>query len=145
MPLARANATDCARLADAIAPEKLTDRQVGELHAAYFAGNRKARDLVVSAPIVVLRARDEAARNAPATKTPIEVLLDDLGIAAAVARRAHGRLCHGVLAGTDPSELQRLRHACGDAFEAIETVKRRVDKEVPDARSEHPDSHSPTS
>lgn len=145
VPMARANATDCERLADAIAPEKLSDRQVGELYGAYLAGNRKARELVVSAPLVALRAREEAARNKSVTKTPIEVLLDDLGIVTGIARRAHGRLRSGALAGTDGGEQQRLRHACSDAFEAIETVKRRIEKEMTHARSEHSDGRSAAS
>jgi len=142
VPMARANIAACAQLADAIAPERLTDRQVGELYAAYHTGNRKARELVLSAPLVALRARDEAARDKADTKTPIEVLLDDLSIATAVARRAHGRLRSGALTGTDGGEQQRVRHACSDAFEAIETVKRRIDKEMTRARSEHADSHT---
>lgn len=142
VPLARANAVDCTRLADAVAPEKLTDRQLGELYGAYVGGNGRTRELVVSTPMVVLRAREEAKRKPSAEKAPIEQLLDDLHIVAAVARRAHGRVRQGVLAGTDPSEWQRVRNACSDAAAMVESVRRRCDKEVSDARPEHTDNDS---
>src|SRR6266540_125647 len=145
VPMARANATACMQLADAIAPEKLTDRQIGELYTAWVGGNGKTRELVLSAPLVVLRAREEAGRNAPVNKTPIEALLDELHIATAVARRAHVRVRDGVLVGADSGERQRIRHACSDAMEAIETVRRRCDKEIKDARSEYTDHHSAAS
>ena len=145
VPLARANATACARLADAVAPERMTNRQIGELYVAYTEGNGKARELVLSMPGVVLRARAEAARNAPINKRPIELLIDDLGIATAVARRAHRRLREGVLAGVDESERQRVVHACNDAMEAAETTKRCCDKEVSDAGSKYTDGNSAAS
>lgn len=142
VPLASANATACARLADAVAPERMTDRQIGELYVAYTEGNGKARELVLSMPVAVLRAREEAARNAPINKRPIELLIDDLGIVTAVARRAYGRLRDGVLAGADAGERQRVAHACSEAMEAIETAKRRGEKEMNDAGSKYTDEHS---
>jgi ParB family transcriptional regulator, chromosome partitioning protein len=39
VPLARANDDDCARLADALAPLRPTNRQVGALYALYAGGN----------------------------------------------------------------------------------------------------------
>lgn len=139
VPMARANDVACVRLSEALAPERPTDRQVGELYAAWSSGNARTRALVVSAPMVALRAREEALRSAPAGKTPLETLMSDLAIVAAVARRAHGRVCDGVLATTEPAERQRVRHACSGALEAIETLRRRCEKETIDDRSEHTD------
>ena len=142
VPMARANATVCTRLADAVAPERLTDREIGELYVAYTEGNGKSRELVLSMPRVVLRAREEAVRNATTHKRPIELLIDDLGIVTAVARRAHGRMRNGVLAGADADERQRVARACSEAMEAIETAKRRGEKEMNDAGSKYTDEHS---
>ena len=63
VPLARANFGHCERLADAVAPERMSNRQVGELYVAYMRGGTKARELILSAPAVALRAREEAARS----------------------------------------------------------------------------------
>ncbi len=144
VPMARAKSVACVRLADALAPERPTDRQVGELYALWSSGSAKTREMVLSAPMVALRARDEAARSATLGKTAVDALVGDLAIVTAVARRVYGRVCDGVLATAEASEQQRIRHACSGASEAIETLRRRCDKEMSDARSEHADSHSQT-
>ena len=145
VPMARANADACTRFADAAAPEKFTDREIGALYAAWSSGNSKTRMLVFSAPRVVLRACDEASRRPAATKTPIETLIEDLHITTAIARRAHGRIRDGALAVADTGERQRVRHAVGDAMEAIETVQGRCDKEIGHAGSDDTDGHSSAS
>ena len=144
VPMARANAAACVRLADAAAPEALTDREMGALCAAWSTGSAKTRELVFTAPRVVLRAQDEAARLPAVAKKPIEVLLEDLHITTAIARRAHGRMRDGVLATADEGERRRVRHACNDALEAIETARGRCDKEIGHARSDDPDQHPST-
>src|SRR5258708_39209022 len=116
--MARANAVDCARMADAIAPERLSDREIGELYATYAGGNAKTRELVVSAPMTVLKAREEV-RNDRREKTPRDELLDDLRIVTAVARRAHGRVRDGALAGVDASDGRHLLHSCGGGLAGI--------------------------
>lgn len=141
VPLARANAADCARLADAAAPEGFTDREVAALCVTWSTGSAKTRELVLTAPRVVLRARDEAARLPTPPKTPLEALLDDLHAATSIARRAHGRMRDGALIAADEAERRRVRHACGDASEAIETVRGRCHKEIGNARPEDPERH----
>lgn len=141
VPLARANAADCARLADAAAPEGFTDREVAALCVTWSTGSAKTRELVLTAPRVVLRARDEAARLPTPPKTPLEALLDDLHAATSIARRAHGRMRDGALIAADEAERRRVRHACGDAAEAIETVRGRCHKEIGNARPEDPERH----
>jgi ParB family chromosome partitioning protein len=95
IPMARANAEAFRRLGDAIAPEAFSDREVGTLYEAWVTGTPKARELVLTAPrIVLLRARAEAACQPTPPKIPLEALLDDLHTA--IARCAHGRLRDGV-------------------------------------------------
>ncbi len=141
VPMARANAEACVRLADAAAPEGFTDREIGALFEAWRAGSAKTRELVLTAPRVVLRARDEAARMPPAPKTAVEALLEDLHITTGIARRAHRRMRDGALATADEAERRRVRHACGDAAEAIETLRGRCEKEIGHAGSEDPQRH----
>lgn len=136
VPMARANADACRRFADAAAPEGFTDRELGALYAAWVTGAPKTRELVLTAPRVVLRAQAEAARQPAPPKTPLEALLEDLHITTAIARRAHNRLRDGALMAADAGGRRRVRHACGDALEAVETVRGRCDKELGDVGSD---------
>lgn len=137
VPLARANAADCERLCEAVAPERPTSRQLALLYAAYRSGGARARELVVNAPAVVLRAQEEAGRQALADATPLERLLSEVRIVAAVARRACGRLRRGALdASTDP-ERARVRAACTEACAEVESLWRYCQREAGDARPEH--------
>jgi len=129
VPLARANADDCARLCDALAPERPTSRQVGELYAAYLASGPSGRELVVTQPAMVLRAREEAAHDSEQDRRPVEHLLDDLRILAAVARRAKARLMRGALDDAEASERDEARRSFGDAHAEVESLKRRFEQE----------------
>ena len=132
VPLARANEDDCVKLAAAIAPLRLSNRQVGELYVTYMAANTGGRELLLRDPMLVLEARAEiAAENA----MPSEKLLDDLHIVAAVARRAHTRLVHGALDGAEPSARQTVGLACSNAHDEVERMKRRCEREVGHAGS----------
>jgi hypothetical protein len=126
VPLARANAADCVRLVEAIAPHGLTTRQIGRLYEAYVDGPDATRALVLTDPLLVLRVADDGARAAvrPDASAP-EALLTDLHILGAVARRAYHRLQHG--GGLLPPERERawrLGGRCGirnDDIEVFET------------------------
>jgi len=133
VPLARANEGDCVRLADAIAPLRLSNRQVGELYATYVAGNLATRGLVLQSPMLVLGARAEVVATGEA---PVDKLLDDLRIVTAVCRRAHGRLVHGAIDGADDSAREQVRQACGEAHAEVERLWRRCDREVGHAGSD---------
>ncbi len=132
VPLARANEADCVRLADTIAPLRLSNRQVGELYATWAAGNFATRELVVQSPMLVLDARAEVAA---AGEAPVDKLLDDLHIVAAVSRRAHGRLMRGAIDGAAASAREQVRLACGEARSEVERLGRRCDREVGHAGS----------
>jgi ParB family chromosome partitioning protein len=133
VPLARANAADCAKLADAIAPSRPSSRQMAELYATYTSGNTQARELCVRDPLVVLRARAEEAREGAASKTPVEHLIDDLRVVGAVANRARGRLVRGAVDGASEDERQRVVRACGEAHAGVCDLQRRCNREVGDA------------
>jgi hypothetical protein len=133
VPLARANAADGVRLVEAIAPHRLTTRQIGRLYEAYVAGAAATRELVLTDPLLVLRVADDGARAAarPEASAP-DALLTDLHILGAVARRAHHRLQHG--GGLLPPE----RHRAWRLFDQVQTdfhdLQRRCEKELRDAR-----------
>lgn len=147
LPLARANAADCARLSDAIAPERPTSRELGELYATYAAGNRATRDLAVSKPRVVLRAR-ALGGGGPLGTTPVEHVVDDLRIVAAVAHRARGRLVGGAADAATENERGQVRQSVGEASDAVRrlelTCRRELREDKNDAGSSDPIDHSPT-
>jgi ParB/RepB/Spo0J family partition protein len=95
VPLARANERDCVRLAAAIAPHRLTTRQIGRLYQRYVTGPEATRELVLSDPWLVLRLTDDTpqAPVRPEASAP-EALLADLHILGAVARRAARHKAH---------------------------------------------------
>ena len=134
VPLARAKGDDCVRLADAIAPHRLTTRQIGRLYQHYIGGPEATRELVLTDPLLVLRLTDDtpAARARPETSAP-EALLTDFHILGAIARRAARRLQHG--GGLLPPERDRAWRLFDQAQWDFRDLQRRCEQELRDARS----------
>jgi hypothetical protein len=88
--------------------------------------------MVVSQPMIVLRARAAAAREREGNKRPVELLLEDLRIVGVVARRACTRLSRGAADDADKDERAQARRSCNDARAEVESLKRRCDKEIAD-------------
>lgn len=86
VPLARANEAGCLELARAVAAHGLSTRAVGTLCAAWAAGTPESRRLIITDPLLVLRAEEEARR--PREKLPCERLKGDVAAIAGIARRA---------------------------------------------------------
>lgn len=86
VPMARANEAGCLVLAKAVAAHGLSSRQVGTLCVAWAAGTPESRQLIVSDPLLVLRAEEEARR--PKEKLPCERLKGEVAAIAGIARRA---------------------------------------------------------
>jgi ParB/RepB/Spo0J family partition protein len=133
VPLARANAADCVRLVEAIAPHRFSTRQIGRLYHAYVAGMDATRELVLTDPWLVLRVTDDtpAAPVRPEASAP-EALLADLHIVGAVARRAHRRLHHG--GGLLPPERERAWRLFDQVQTDFRDLQRRCETELRDAR-----------
>jgi ParB/RepB/Spo0J family partition protein len=129
VPLARANASDCAALGRALGKLRPTSRQVGELYGAYMTGNAVVRERVVQQPGLVLKARAELGRTDDEL-SGAEQLLRDLRVVAAVARRAHRRLGEGALDGASEAERQRAQEECREAHFEMERVARRFERET---------------
>jgi len=134
VPVARANAADCLRLVEAIAPHRLSTRQIGRLYQVYLTGPDATRELVLTDPLLVLRVTDETPRAPvrPEASTP-EALLTDLHIIGAVARRVARRLQHG--GGLLPPERDRAWRLFDQVHTDFRDLQRRCEKELRDARS----------
>lgn len=132
LPLARANATDCARMATAIAPRRPTSRQIAELWATYASGNAKTRELVAAKPEAVLRAKEEVLRGGT-ERTPAEHVIADARSVAVIARRARARVTEGALDGATEGEREDALRAAADAAAEAKGLLGRIEKEVADA------------
>jgi ParB family chromosome partitioning protein len=134
VPLARANAADCVRFVEAIAPHRLSTRQIGRLYHAYLTGLDATRELVVTDPLLVLRLTDDTppARLRPEASAP-EALVTDLHIVGAVARRATRRLQHG--GGLLPPERDRAWRIFDQVQLDFRDLQRCCEKELRDART----------
>jgi ParB-like chromosome segregation protein Spo0J len=144
VPLARAKADEAVRLAAAIAPHRLTTRQIGRLYQHYLAGPEATRELVLTDPVLVLRLTDEAtpAQLRPEGATP-EALLADLHLLGAIARRAHRRLQHG--GGLLPPDRARAWRVFEAAQLDFHDLHRRCEQELRDAGSGSPCGDSESS
>jgi hypothetical protein len=134
-PLARAKREDCLRLADAIAAARLSTRQVGELYAGWASGSQRTREALLADPLLYLRAQAEARRPDSPAKSPTALLLDDLGLLGATARRAYRRLGTGALASALAPERDELGRAMQQAMVDTHTRFGRWDQETSHAGS----------
>ena len=135
VPLARANPADAERLADALAPLGLSTRQIGALWLAWDSGSPQTRQLLLSDPLLVLRAHERPAGH---QSTPAEQLLGDVEMLGAVARRIHGRLRRGATGNLLPPERDEIGRRLRQARSDVESLSHRFEKEMHDARPEHP-------
>jgi ParB/RepB/Spo0J family partition protein len=146
VPLARANREQCEHLARAIAPDRLSSREIGELYSAWRDAAPAVRERLVADPILFLKTRRAAAEAAREDPSPHTSLLEDVALIAAVSRRARRRLHEGVVSGLTLTEGEKVRCALGVAQTEIERLARglEVSMEGDDARSgdEGGDSHA---
>jgi len=126
VPLARANPDACERLVAAIAGKGLTNREVGQLYAAWRDGLPAIRERVLSAPLLFLKAR-QAVGAVPDDEG--RLLMDDLDMLAAVARRARRRLRQGVFRRLLPPERQEVSRLGAAAHDEMGRLAARLCEE----------------
>lgn len=138
VPFARANRDDATRLALAIAKLQLPSRRLGELYAAYQDGEERTRELVLTNPALVLRAREEARRAHGKAQRPGELLLLELKLLGGVARRAH-RLVKKDAQAFSVEERDDLGRCALAAWAELASLWRRLEREgMTDAEAAHP-------
>lgn len=139
VPLARANRSDGERLADAVAPLRLTTRQMAVVHAAWLGANITTRELLLKDPALVVRAHAEAQRASERPETTAHRILSDLGALGGLAGRVYQRTRRGELRELLEPEREEVRHVFSQARREMERLINRWEKEWSDARSEHSD------
>jgi len=135
VPLARANAEACARLVAAIAGHGLTNRQIGQLYAAWRDGLPAVRERVLDAPLLFLKARHALS---PAPEDEGRLLMDDLDMLAAIARRARRRLRQGAVRRLLPPERQEVQRLGAVVHDELARLAERLREEETDAAPRDP-------
>src|SRR5207249_10295923 len=89
VPMARCSLEDCQQMAAAFARHKLSSRQAGQLYAAWREASPQIRSRLLEQPQLFLKVQREAE---PPVASPLQELLRDLEMVAAIAHRANRRL-----------------------------------------------------
>jgi ParB family transcriptional regulator, chromosome partitioning protein len=137
VPLARANAEQCVRLAQAVAFARLSTRQLGELYAAWTAGNEQQRERLLLEPLLYLQSVQEVrTADTQEKKSPSQLLIQDIEILSSVARRAYRRFSTGIGAQLLAAERQQANRCAGRARADLGMLFQRWDKELGDVAAE---------
>lgn len=134
LPLARANRAEGERLADTVAPLKLTTRQMALLYKAWSAGPVKTRELILKDPALVVRAHEQTRRERERPETPAQQTLSDLGAIRGLAGRIEQRMRRGELGGLSAPELAEIQHVFSQTSQEMTQLGLRWEKEVGDDR-----------
>jgi len=129
VPMARAKRADCVRLVTSLGSLRPSTRDMEALYSAWVSGSEKTRELVVTQPSVVLRAREQARNDEMSEKTPSRKLFDDFSILVGTSRRARTKLTQGLfehLLPTEAEETKRIarqaRWECNALFRSAATL-----------------------
>jgi ParB/RepB/Spo0J family partition protein len=140
VPVARGSLEDCQQMAEAFARHKFTSRQAGQLYAAWREASPQIRQRLLEQPQLFLKVQREAE---PAVASPLQELLRDLEMVAAIAHRANRRLrkVHTEFEQLpeEPSEL--LRQSLALALQELQCLATRI-PEVRPGKEEHVESES---
>jgi len=130
VPLARANREDCLLLAHAIASIRPSTRQTETLCVAFQSGSAATRELVLSNPTLVLRAREESRRPDAPSKSPQAKLLGDLGALAGIARQLLRGVRGGLVRQLLFTERDEVVRCCQQARADAEQLFLALEKEL---------------
>jgi ParB family transcriptional regulator, chromosome partitioning protein len=138
VPLARANPADAARLADVVAPLSPSSRQMAVLYAAWTSASRAGRELLLKDPALVLRSHEETRRTRARKGTGAEQLIGELGAIGALAGKAYQRARRGAIGDAIAVERDEIKQTLEQTRREVARLLQHLDKELDDARREHP-------
>jgi len=110
VPMARANRSECERMARVIAKEDFSTREVGELYAGWRDGSQTTRERLIENPRLFLRVRRSAEKTAPSPEELElrDALLKEAGLIGAAIRRSKQRFRQCVEDELTPLDLEDL-------------------------------------
>jgi len=130
VPMARANAEDACRLAEAIARLELSTREAQRLHAGYVQCGARGRELLLEQPELYLRAESEATLPLTQSPSPIEQLTGELDALAGMARRTSRRLEDGRLRRALSPDRDHVERMARLAQQRAQELFERIDSEL---------------
>jgi ParB/RepB/Spo0J family partition protein len=111
VPVARVNADDCTRMADAFVTHRCNTRQAGQLYTAWRNGTRAVRERILAEPELFLKTQRQSPAAKPAAVAQVEC---DLEMVIAILRRTGRRLAEALpeMTGTQQKQAQeQIEHA----------------------------------
>jgi ParB/RepB/Spo0J family partition protein len=142
VPVARGNLEDCQQMAAAFARHKLSSRQAGQLYAAWREASPQIRQRLLEQPQLFLKVHQEAEFQ-PATASPVQELLRDLEMIAAIAHRAnrHLRKVNTEFEQLREEQSELLRHQLDFALQELQRLAAKIPEGRP-GKEEHVESES---
>jgi ParB/RepB/Spo0J family partition protein len=125
VPVARASADDCTRMAAAFVAQRCDTRQAGQLYTAWRQGTRAARERILAEPELFLKTQRSAPEARPAAVEQVE---RDLDMAIAILRRAGRRLGEALPEMTGPQRKQ-AQGQLENALRELARMTERIGKE----------------
>jgi ParB/RepB/Spo0J family partition protein len=124
-PVARANANDCQRMADAFSKYRFSSRQASELYTAWRDASASIRQRILDSPELFLKAHQQVS---PQPESPADELLRDLTMVLAITNRASRRLARASpLMGNTEFENAQRKIEC--AVRDLTHLSERMEKE----------------
>jgi ParB/RepB/Spo0J family partition protein len=124
-PVARANANDCQRMADAFSKYRFSSRQAAELYSAWRDASASVRERILDSPELFLKAHQQVS---PQPESPADELLRDLTMVLAITNRAGRRLARAapLMAA---AEFQNAQRKIECAVRDLTHLAGRIEKE----------------
>ena len=124
-PVARANLSDCQRMAEAFSKYRFSSRQAGELYAAWRDASSSMRQRILDSPQLFLKAHQQVS---PQPGSAAEELMRDLAMVLSITSRASRRWARAApLMGPDELESARRKIEC--AVKDLTHLAERIEKE----------------
>jgi ParB/RepB/Spo0J family partition protein len=138
VPVARAKAGDCERMANAFAKHRFTSRQAGEIYAAWREASPSIRERILNSPELFLKAQQQVE---PQPSSAAEELLRDLTMVVAITNRASRRLARAAPL-MSANEFQSAQRKIESALRDLTGLTERLEKEHEhvEPKSTHRDS-----
>jgi ParB family transcriptional regulator, chromosome partitioning protein len=145
VPVARSSREDCPGLAAAIVRHKLTNRQAGELYAAWRQASAKMRLRILEQPQLFFKAQREIEPPSPASS--LQELVRDLEIVGAIVRRANRRLLRSraELERMDGEQSARVRQQLDHILAELRRLAAQIPPPAEEAQPRREDDVEPKS
>jgi ParB/RepB/Spo0J family partition protein len=124
-PVARANPSDCQRMAAAFSKYRFSSRQASELYTVWRDASASIRQRILDSPELFLKAHQQVS---PQRESPADELLRDLTMVLAITNRASRRLARAApLMGNAEFENAQRKIEC--AVRDLTHLAERLEKE----------------